>query len=229
MHLTIADIQTAHRLQGDDKVIVKFVKRRIRDSIYEGRFDLNRRGARVGGAGPLYINESLTSFNRAIYNELLEARKPANGAKIASVFSRRGVVYCRRVRGGENILVADQARLRNVLGGARCPPPRRDRRPAPPSGPGRSAAPPTSGAAGPGRDSSAGAGGGVPPPPPLPPAGLGSGSPAASGGPLGPPSAASRLPGSAVSARPSAGPPAPLGSSAPAWRAAAGAVSSSPA
>ena len=39
LNLTV-EIQVAHRLQRDDKVIVKFVKRVARDRIYEARFNL---------------------------------------------------------------------------------------------------------------------------------------------------------------------------------------------
>ena len=193
LHLAVADIQAAHRLQSDDKVIVKFGKRQIRDSIYDGRFDINRRAGRAGDPGrgvragshwaaasgrevgmmPLYINESLTPANRAIYNELLEARKSTNGAKIASVFSRRGVVFCRREKGGANISVVDQERLRSVLGGARFPPSRRGRGPAP-----RSPPPPDARRHGDGPVSGAAAGG-VPPParPGLDPGAASSGGP----------------------------------------------------
>lgn len=125
--LTTADIQVAHRLQRDSKVIVKFIKRRVRDAVYDGRFELARRGAEAGagargGTGgrrlePLYINESLSPTNRDIYNALLEARRPSNGARVASVFSRRGVVFCRRERGGANVMVPDLPSLRRILGG----------------------------------------------------------------------------------------------------------------
>ncbi|XP_043218363.1 uncharacterized protein LOC122379868 [Amphibalanus amphitrite] len=134
IRLTAADLQTAHRLQGDDKVIVKFAKQRVRDSIYERRFSMNSgsaHSARKERLSPLYVNESLTPSNRAIYNELLEARKPCNGAKIASVFTRRGVVFCRRVKRGDNIMVADQAALRRVLDGSRFSTRHRGRPPPP--------------------------------------------------------------------------------------------------
>ena len=140
LHLSTADIQAAHRLQRDSKVIVRFMKRRVRDTIYERRFELARRGERGGGTSSqksLYINESLSPTNRAIYNELLEARKASNGARVASVFSRRGVVFCRREKGGANIMVADAAGLRRVLGGGPGPvtsPGRAGRSPVAPGG-----------------------------------------------------------------------------------------------
>ena len=123
------DIQDAHRLQANNKIIVKFVKRKVRDAVYEGRFDM------VGGGGglrradrgaerlaPLFVTESLVASQSAIYQELLRARKPENGQIVASVFSRRGVVWCRKARGGANLRVPDEQHLRRILGGARFPP-----------------------------------------------------------------------------------------------------------
>ena len=139
----------------------------MRDTLYDRRFELARRGDGDGrgpwsGSGggrqaPLYINECLTPANRDIYNTLLEARKARGGARVATVFSRRGVVYCRRERDGPNIRVPDHAALKKILktdadrsaardGGARRPaaPGRRE---APEPG---AAAPAPGGLAGPG-------------------------------------------------------------------------------
>ena len=131
LHLTIADIHAAHRLQRDDKVIVKFVKRSVRDEIYDARFNMSTRGSglagtRLGARGapgplgdrrsPLYISESITAYNQRLYNQLLQARKTSGGAKVASVFSRRGLVFCRTVKNGPNIRVPDEATLRRIVG-----------------------------------------------------------------------------------------------------------------
>ena len=51
LQMSVSDVQSAHRLQGD-KVIVRFVKRRLRD-ISDGRFDMNRRGPEAGLAAAL--------------------------------------------------------------------------------------------------------------------------------------------------------------------------------
>ena len=130
LKLTTNDIQVAHRLQNDSKVIVQFFKRRVRDDVYERRFELFSRG---GGGGvragrnrdassglremaPLYIAESLVPRMQKMFQALLAARREENGAKIASVFSRRGHVYCKKERGGENIRVKDEDHLRQLLG-----------------------------------------------------------------------------------------------------------------
>ena len=124
--LTAADLQAAHKLQNDSKVICKFVKRQVRDAVYEARFDMVRfREGNTGHEGrqlaPLYISESLTPRNRLLYDELLRAKRPESGGLIASVFSRRGVVWCRTERGGANLRVRDEADLRRILGGRRFP------------------------------------------------------------------------------------------------------------
>ena len=134
LKLALSDIHVAHRLQRDDKVIVKFLKRSLRDKIYDSRFNLAsfspgqslvQSGA--GGApnirgdrrlASLYITESLTAYNQRLYNQLLQARKSSGGERVASVFSRRGLVYCRTVKNGPNIRVPDEVTLRRVIGSA---------------------------------------------------------------------------------------------------------------
>lgn len=131
LKLTISDIQAGHRLQTDQKVIVKFVRRSVRDRVYESRFSMFASNRQRSGPGaipdrrmaPLYIAEQLTASNNAIYQELLRARRAENGALVSSVFSRRGVVWCKMERGGRNIRVPDESHLRNILRGARFPPP----------------------------------------------------------------------------------------------------------
>ena len=127
INVATTDIQVAHRLPANNKVIVKFLKRRLRDEIYESRFSLFSRGSRpsvrggISPGAPLFITESLTPARSALYQELLRARRPENGQLIASVFSRRGAVWCRTERGGRNISVPDEQHLRRILGGARFP------------------------------------------------------------------------------------------------------------
>ncbi|KAF0289904.1 hypothetical protein FJT64_011908 [Amphibalanus amphitrite] len=140
INISGADIQAAHRLQGKNKVIVRFVKRRLRDEIYESRFQLFSGTAeqRQRSTAPLYITESLTPSNRLIYSALLDARRPENGGKIASVFTRRGQVFCRLEKGGVNIRVPDWERLENILDGQR----RSDPSAGPPATPERRGGPP---------------------------------------------------------------------------------------
>ena len=56
LNLTVTEIHVAHRLQRDDKVIVKFTKRSTRDRIYDARFGLTSYSAgatvvRLGAGG----------------------------------------------------------------------------------------------------------------------------------------------------------------------------------
>ena len=134
LDLVVGDIQVAHRLQSNNKIIVKFLKRRVRETVFERRFELFTRSgggeARDGPAGgdgsprigrrqmtPLYMSESLVPRMQQLYQTLLAARKPENGAKVASVFSRRGHVFCKTVKGGSNIRITDKEQLRRLLGG----------------------------------------------------------------------------------------------------------------
>ena len=134
LNLSVSDIHVAHRLQRDDKVIVKFLKRNLRDKIYDARFNLasfsrGQTGVQPGAGGApssggsrrlasLYITEFLTAYNQRLYNQLLQARKSSGGEKVASVFSRRGLVCCRTVRNGPNIRVPDEATLQRLISGA---------------------------------------------------------------------------------------------------------------
>ena len=129
VNLTTADIQAAHRLPGNGKVIAMFVRRGVRDELFERRFELARRPESGRRGSPsdrrmaaLYLNESLVPEHQRMYTELLAARKPENGAKVASVFTRRGYVYCRMERGGENIRVRDRLHLQRILHGGPCSP-----------------------------------------------------------------------------------------------------------
>ena len=131
LNLSTADIHAAHRLQRDEKVIVKFVKRSVRDRIYDARFALTTHGADSADAGrgpgvttgtrggrrpALFISESLTPFNQWIFGQLLHVRKSSGGTKVASVFSQRGIVFCRTVKGGPNIRVPDEDTLWRIIG-----------------------------------------------------------------------------------------------------------------
>ena len=116
--LSTRDIQICHRLQGDNKCIIKFFKRNVRDAVFERRFELFQRPGVVGNQNALYITESLIPEMSRYYQILLAARKNENGAKVAQVFSRRGFVYCRKTKGGDNIRIRSEDHLLQVLGGS---------------------------------------------------------------------------------------------------------------
>ena len=58
MHITVTDVHAAHRLEGKNKVIVQFVKRQLRDVVYDGQFELFNRaaGQRQRNMAPLYLH-----------------------------------------------------------------------------------------------------------------------------------------------------------------------------
>lgn len=139
LNLTSNDLSVAHRLKSDDKIIARFVRRQVRDRVFESRFDLmpksphHLRGS-TGPAGstqaaPLFINECLSPKNNELYQELRRARHRDNGAVVSSVFTKRGVVICRKEKGGANIRITDEDDLRRVLEGRRFPPPAQRPRP----------------------------------------------------------------------------------------------------
>lgn len=88
-------------------MVFKFVRRSVRDIIYERRFELFSRNGHDGGLSyngrgnsnrgqlaPLFVSEPVTPEMQHMYLMLPAARRPENGGKIASVFCRRGRVFC---------------------------------------------------------------------------------------------------------------------------------------
>ena len=77
------------------------------------------RGGTDGGRemSPLFLAESLVPEMGRLFQMALAARKPENGAKIASVFTRRGYVYCKTQQGGVNIRLQDEAHLQRLTRG----------------------------------------------------------------------------------------------------------------
>ena len=88
--------------------------------LYDGCFDMVRRcsgggpdrGVRGKRLRPLFVSESLSATNKEIFNSLMDLRRSGGG--VASVFTRRGIVYFRRERGGENIRVPDLGQLQQL-------------------------------------------------------------------------------------------------------------------
>ena len=113
LSMATSDIRAAHRLQSDSTVICKFMKRQLRDDIYENRFQ-----QRAGDpAKRLFITESLSAQNKEIMNVLVQAKKRR---QIYTVFSRRGLVYvkCDRDSGSRRIdNMSSLERLLSEVGG----------------------------------------------------------------------------------------------------------------
>ena len=113
MKITVGDFQTVHRLQNDKSVICKFVHTRVRDELYERRFDLSRekRGTRERQA-PLYINESLTAKNMQIFNALLDAKR---SGWVYTVYTRRGLVNFKASRDSRGRRVDSIHQLKAII------------------------------------------------------------------------------------------------------------------
>lgn len=130
LNASVDDIQVAHKLQREDKVFVKFLRRSLRDEVYERRFELIERRSRDKGSSqasrescpgsekaPLFIAESLVPGKQRLFQLAIAARRPENGSRLASVFTRRGFVYCKKASGENNIRIRDEEHLRRLIGG----------------------------------------------------------------------------------------------------------------
>ena len=85
-----SDISVSHRLAeysaarvGDPAIIVKFVRRNVRERFYSARKNLRDKTTRDVGLTRvsehnIYISESLTKKNRVLFNDCLKARKDLN-------------------------------------------------------------------------------------------------------------------------------------------------------
>ena len=99
------DISVSHRLpvnykykgvKANPTIIVKFVRRDIKDQFYSSRKDL--RGYSTEDLGysttnNIYINESLTEVNKGLFKEALKAKK---SLKYKFIWTSNGKVYLRK-------------------------------------------------------------------------------------------------------------------------------------
>ena len=108
LKLKRSDVQVAHRLQTDNTVICKFMQRSIRDRIYDGRFQQNRREA----GNRLFITESLSAPNREIMNSLLSAKKEG---RIYTCFTRRGCPFFKETFSSSSRRVTSLQQLQPLL------------------------------------------------------------------------------------------------------------------
>ena len=116
LSLSRHDLQVAHRLQADDTVICKFVRRSVRDQIYDSRFRQNTRDT----GHRLFINESLSQQNRDIMNVLVSAKKEG---RIYTCFTRRGCPFFKETVGSSSRRVTSLEQLQTSLGAPLSRPP----------------------------------------------------------------------------------------------------------
>ena len=86
LRLSRGDLQVAHRLNSDNTVICKFLRRSTRDRIYDSRFEQKR----TETGHKMYITESLSAPKREIMNALIAAKKQGH---IYTCFSRKGYPF----------------------------------------------------------------------------------------------------------------------------------------
>ena len=119
VNLSSADFQTVHRLQGEDKVIVKFLRTEARNIVFDMRFELAKRPHRLRDMNALFINESLSVRKRQLFNHLLAAKR---AGRIYTAYTKRGSVFCKLQEQSEGIRIDDDDRLHAVLAKRPVPP-----------------------------------------------------------------------------------------------------------
>ena len=117
MKISPNDFQTVHRLQNDKSVICKFLQSKLRNELYERRFETTqgKRGAR-DRTTPLFVNESLTAKNSLIFNTLLVAKRDG---LIYTVYTRRGLVHFKADRESRGRRVDDECQLKTIIENAK--------------------------------------------------------------------------------------------------------------
>ena len=108
LNLSKDDLQVAHRLQAENTVICKFVRRSVRDQIYDSRF---RQRTRETGRR-LFITESLSAQNRDIMNALVNAKKEG---RIYTCFTRRGCPFFKQNISSSSLRVSSLEQIQPLL------------------------------------------------------------------------------------------------------------------
>ena len=93
--ITPDDISTAHRLSGNAsaQILVRFVRRSVRDKVYNARFGLKGFNSTRSAREKVFINEDLSPFSRSIFSAAWKA-KGRNGP-IENVFTRNCQVFAK--------------------------------------------------------------------------------------------------------------------------------------
>ena len=113
LKISVNDFQKVYRLQNEKSIVCKFVQTKMRDELYERRFELARGPGGVRERlTPLYISEYLTAKNSQIFNTLLEAKR---NKWIYTVYTRRGLVHFKADRESRGRRVDDLQQLKAVI------------------------------------------------------------------------------------------------------------------
>ena len=121
LQVSRGDFQVVHRLQTNNTVICKFLRRSIRDQIYDSRFIQNTRGT----GNRLFITESLSAPNRELMNMLLTAKREG---RIYTCFTRRGCPFFKERFDSSSRRVTSVEQIKPILD---APLPRPQARPEP--------------------------------------------------------------------------------------------------
>lgn len=98
------DISVSHRIpsrnrrNGPPSIIVKFIRRDLRDQLYQARKklkDFTTRNLNLGhiGDNKIFISESLTSKNKELFNNALKVKKDFN---FKFIWTKYGHIYLRK-------------------------------------------------------------------------------------------------------------------------------------
>ena len=108
VNVSSADIARAHRLPGEQKVIVRFIQSgrgSLRDQIYYRRLELRGTG--------IFVNECLSRSRQDILNRLLTLKR---ARKLFSVFSRNGQVYFTKRKNERPVRVNSVTEIEELTG-----------------------------------------------------------------------------------------------------------------
>ena len=99
------------------KIIVKFVKRDTKELFYKSRKKLSGKTTKDIDLGRIsdnniYISESLTAKNRALFKECLKFRR---NYKFKYIWTNQGRVYMRRDKDSPSKIISCQADLEGLL------------------------------------------------------------------------------------------------------------------
>lgn len=108
------EIDMANNLKTPPGIIVKFVKRDVRESFYRARKilkDMNTRDLGYSGENIIFVNESLTQKNKDLFNECLKFKKDKG---FRFLWTYAGKIFMRRNENSQVIHVTDASILQKI-------------------------------------------------------------------------------------------------------------------
>jgi hypothetical protein len=117
------DISVSHRLPGDKynnshvpAIIVKFVRRDLRDELYKARKSLSGKSTRDIGIlrhpqQNIYINESLTPQNRALYKQCLKAKRELH---YKFIWTKYGKIHLRKNNSSPSVNISSPVDIKKL-------------------------------------------------------------------------------------------------------------------